>query len=767
MIYMNIEIYKVVIYNCVVKGENIRKSCIYYNNGTIRYGNYEDGIESIKTMLKEKGLNSKDGMSILAADGSLKILTEEEFLKNKYEYAKEVEEVARSYFATVVEEANDSYDSEIEDIYEDYNEDTDYNNYDSEVEDTYEDYDVDIDTDNSYDSEIEDEDVYDDEEIIIEEENNDILVNRAGKKIKENHLGLKILAGALGIMVGLGLYASSHRKSKTGEMTDSNIVPNTNITDITDDNDIIINPTNNNQENNINIANNDLYNGYSFSDLLNVTTNLFQKDSMIRLAATLNHFNGTFANSYKENGNNIRAALTFDEAVSLQHAYNSYTIDEVRAYFNGSEIRAENLSNAYKDASLQLMGAYVIEDRQNPVDMSNLIDSQEGKDFYNRYHEMFLAAKEATGAERTRLVNIFYQAVREDFPITQEIRTTGISHADDRNSLKDYQLAVTPIIAASEILFEKTTGVNKLDTTEMDFLNDIGLCNHADDKFERIETIMLSSYEDNTNPLYTQYRSAIINELENNNIYVIDNQHRELANLRSFQIKVNGNNNSLGRYSTMYNDTTFVDSTETHEEVISWEETSTSTRTETSIVEGEITDSERSRIDSEIASENNAARTEALRRAEEERRRLQEEANREAETIRNQIDQDNQQLQNDIDDINNRINNGDKVNETDINDNINIDSDRIDENGNLDDSIHNITTDPIGAGQDLPNPEDTEEEFNRRTLNSTSYNSVVEETTYTPIDEEPIFYIEYGEDYLDFDENGEVIQKNKTLVYTK
>lgn len=751
---------KIVIYKCLVNGHEIRKSCVYNTDGSMHYGSYEDGINATMKLLEQKGLDSKTGMSTLVDEGFVKIETEEDFLKNKIQYEKELNDEL-SFFARVAEEENNRF-AELED--EEIEEENYYIDSSEEI-------------DSTYDPEIEDKEIYyeDGEEIIVEEDNSQ-------ETYKNNHTGLKIAAGVIGLLIGAGLWASCNHKSKTGEMTNSTLPTNTisNTTTDNDDNMVVISDPTDTETHEVIAGNNDLYNEYSFSELLSVTTNEFQKSSMINLSASLNGFNGVFADNYTESGNDIRAALKFDEAVALQQAYNTYSIDEVRAYFNGSEIHAENLSNAYKDASLQLMGAHVLETRENPVDMSILIDSEEGRAFYNRYHEMFLAAKEATGSEKTRLINVFYDAVRSDFPITNEVRTSGISHADDRNSLKDYQLAVTPMIAASEILFEQVDGLHKLEKDEINFLNDIGLCNHADDKFERIETIMLASYEDNTNPLYEQYRNAIIKDLTDRSIYVIDNAHRELANLRSFQIKVNGNNNSLGRYTTMYSDTRFVDSTYTYQDTRTWEETHTDTRTETTREERDIPEDQRNRIDRDIDNDNRRAREDGQRQADENAREIQNAEDRNADKVREEVDQHNQDIQDRIDDANKKIEDGQPVTQDDLGDNIHIDDNHRDDNGNLDDSVRNITTDPRGADKPLPNPEDTEEEFNRRTLQRSAAtvitNSSVEvEETTTENQEESSpkveevdtdnghAYIEYDEDYGDYDEDGNLISASKAV----
>ena len=161
-------------------------------------------------------------------------------------------------------------------------------------------------------------------------------------------------------------------------------------------------------------GNNDLYDDYTYEELLEVTENKFQKTAMSNLYTTINGFNGEFASHYTEvfkiNGKKItvKPALSFDELVTLQVAYNKYDKKELKAYFNGAEMDSEEMTRFYKDASLQLMGAYVIETKENPLDMSVLIESEEGKKFYAKYHKMFLEAKNATGQDKLNKVKKFF-----------------------------------------------------------------------------------------------------------------------------------------------------------------------------------------------------------------------------------------------------------------------------------------------------------------------------------------------------------------------
>ena len=572
--------------------------------------------------------------------------------------------------------------------------------------------------------------------------NKDSKEEKVKEKIKENKkeiITILVLGAITAGLVGLSLILK--RCSKTGTIIDA---PENNNTQ--NNNGSRRNPRNGGK-----LYNNDYYNNYTYSQLLGVTYNGFQRNEMVNLSNSLTGFNKTFANNYIEDDKNVKAALSFDEVVALQQAYNSYSKEEIKAYFNGQEVDATYMTKAYKSASLQLTGAYIIETSENQVDMSMLIDSQEGKDFYKRYHNMYLKAKEAEGEEKEELINEFYKAVKEDFPITEEVRTEGMAHFDDYTSLKDYQLAVTPMIAAAEMIFQKTDIDYTLNDTEIEFFNDIGLCNLADDKFERIETIMLGAYEDAINPLYVQYRNAIINEISKDNNYVIDDEHRELTNLDRFQEVVNNQNHKTtysGEYGVPYTEDYGKVTTKT------WTDTTTEshTDTKTTVSDGPVSDEDKAKVDDSINTENENARSEAEKRAEEEAKNQQAEADQEKANVEKEVEEENKKLQDDVKDINENINNDNTPNENNYN-SVDFDNNHSNNKGDLDDSVKNVTTDGAGANEPLPDPNEYGKDFDtkQKTKSSTKTNSPVK-TTYTDV--------EYNQEYPEFDADGNPV-KNK------
>lgn len=588
-----------------------------------------------------------------------------------------------------------------------------------------EDYNIeDEDFDDEYEENFEDGVLFDDGEAIdadiedfeddFEEEKKDnkfvAWIKRGVEKIKNMKLVKKITAFALAIAIGLGLYSCSQRQTKEGEMLNSNLT--------TASQDADLNMDKRGGHLFLIYGNNDHWNDYSFEELQKVNVNEEQKDPMKAAQVTLEAFNGEFANAHVEEGKDVKPALTFDEMMALQQAYNSYTKEQIRAIFNGASVNAGEMGRAYRDANLQLMGAYVIGTRENPVDMSGIIESKEGKEFYQRYYDLFLDAKEATGEDKLKKIELFYKAVREDFPVTDKVRTEGIAHADDYATIEPYKLSVTPMIAAAEIMFQNYEVDYTLNDSEVDFLNDLGLCNFADDTFQRIETITLTSEEDNKNPLYSQYRDAIIYMLKLDGNYYVDDEHRELTKLDAFQEQVNWHAFE-GRW--VYSSYTYY-TTETHTETKTWTETETTTRVEETREEKPITEEAKKEVDEQIEKENEKAKEEAEKEAEETRKEMQEEANKEAEKIEEEVKEDAKDLEEKIEDANEQIdqNNSDDdktndkpVNEDDLGHGVQFDDQHQDGNGNLNDSVENITTDPRGdeTDMDFPDPNETGKAF--------------------------------------------------------
>lgn len=432
----------------------------------------------------------------------------------------------------------------------------------------------------------------------------------------------------------------------------------------------------------------------AFLNLIKKSTNEDQKQTMTHQSQSLDVFNRDFANKYVEEGKDVKASLTWDEMIALNLAYNTYSKDQIRIMFNGAEVDSSALSNAYKNATLQLMGSYVISTRENPVNSSAFLVDPEQKAFVEKYNNLFLTMKETTGKEQVAAINAFYAEIHKDFPITAEVREEGISHADGRKQLEPYKAAITPMVAAAEIMFQNVSDIDHtLSDKAIAYFNDLGLCNLVDEQFERAETITLAAETDEKQPLYTEFRDAKITELIYEGNYPTDDAHRDLSQLDAFQKWVNGRFEIVDGVNTgkVIPNKTAKPTTSTKTETTT---TVTSNRTEAVDKAGEdAVKKAEDKVNSEIEKENQAAKAEAEKKAQEEAAKKQAEADAEKKKHEAEVEADNKDMQDKINNANDKINNGGTVTEEDFGDHgVDFDDEYVDENGNLDDSVKDITT---------------------------------------------------------------------------
>lgn len=507
---------------------------------------------------------------------------------------------------------------------------------------------------------------------------------------------------------------------------------------------------------------NDILDGLSFDQLVEVSHSEIQQQEMSKIGNYLDYFNGTFADHYLESSHpDVRAALSWEEVSAINLAYNEFSKEDVKAIFNGYEVNSADFTSAYKEATLQLMGAFVLESRDMPVNLDQLLNTQEGKDFYNKYNDLFLRCKETTGQDQINAVNAFYQELYKDFPISSEVREVGISHAESRDDIEAYKLSVTPMVAAAEMMFQNLEIDHTLSDQAIAYFNDLGLCEFAQGSFDRAEKITLCVDEDETLPTYEQFANAKIEELKKADHYFSSDKERDLSQYDLFQKWVNGHFNLdaagefvMGGSISQTVSSKVVDTYTTSSTTYSTEHSEGyGTREEAvaAVGEEEVKRQEEA-INNQFDQWNQAQKEQGEAEAEQNRQELQDQADKEAEEIRDEIEKDDQDMQEDIDHANDQIdqNNSDNnpdndtsVNEDDFGDHdVDFDDQHSDNQGNLDDSVEDITQDGTGANQDLPDPnqsgqdlDNNEPEYNGSTSSGTTTGG--SSSTTTPSTTEP------------------------------
>lgn len=269
------------------------------------------------------------------------------------------------------------------------------------------------------------------------------------------------------------------------------------------------------------ISNDDL-SGLSYEQLLYITTDKTQQTAMQKISNFMDKYNIDFADKCLDANNvNIRTSLTWDEVNALNLAYNDYTQDQVKAIFNDAE--SMDFANAYKEAYLQLLGAYVLSTNKNPVQLSQLIDSAEGKEFVNKYENSYYEAKNLTGDAKVNSANIFLQKVIDDFSV----------NATDKKDIESYKLAVAPIVGAAVSIFQdlevNQTNLEKVTT----YFNNLGLFDQAEENLNMAKA--LTGEEAAENPTYQQFKGEKIKEQQTANVYYVNDKKRDLSQLESFK----------------------------------------------------------------------------------------------------------------------------------------------------------------------------------------------------------------------------------------
>ncbi len=705
--------------------EKKTQACIFYDDDSVKNVTLNEGIEITYEFARSLGINDKERLYEILNKKYVHVVSGDTFEKNfqKYKSAtdEEKEIASKSKANNLIQRLGLNYKKEDNKS----NKDIDHVKK-SEAKDSVS-SEIPI-ADELADTDTERPKKYQDNFINFPPQKKYSLPKKEGifkklkKKTRRFFKSMKVKVAAIGTAISLALggcaFSTANHLSKSGQMNDSNIeydVENVNLDSA------------NTQRNN------DMYNNYSFEELQAVNYVIAQQNAMKNIKDSFDITNVNFANNILEEDKNVKFGLKWEEMIALQQAYNDYSSDEIKAIFNGEKINAIDMSNSYKSATLLLMGAHVVESRENPVNMEKLINSTEGKYFYNKYHEMFLGIKEAQGQDQIDKLNTWNQSLLQDFPITDEVREVGIAHSENRN-VEAYKLAITPMVAAVEIMYQNLAIDHTLSDKTIAYFNDMGLCNIAEDAFEKVERITEDATENNAEPLYVQYKEAITNKLIMNGNYPTTDEIRDISKLEAFKKAVNSNNNIAFSYDdnfagySSYGSSSTSTSTDTSTETTT-EKTKNRDYAVDKTSEKEVKDAE-NKADKKIDKENEKAKKEAEKEAEEKRKEMQNKEDQKKEDLENKVAEDNKDLQDKIDSANDKINdnnadqnptNDELVNEKDFGDhNVDFDNSHSDNNGNLDDSVKDITTDDSGydPNEELPDPNQTGKEFDAKGISN-------------------------------------------------
>lgn len=221
-----------------------------------------------------------------------------------------------------------------------------------------------------------------------------------------------------------------------------------------------------------------------FDSLLNKLEEGPKKTAIQLVHGSTKSFNDTLSGNIMKEGEDKRLAHSWEENMASYLAFNQFTDEELFQIFDTYKINATDLYDQLKLSNMKEMLYYARATESSGRDY--LIQSEEGKTFFRSYEDLVLEYNRATTKEeKTEIAKEFFAKVRNDFPITSEDKV-GFIHTE--KAYEDYHYAVTPMISAMEIM-NRNLGVS-LTNQEIEYFNELGMCNFAEEKFEDYEDML-------------------------------------------------------------------------------------------------------------------------------------------------------------------------------------------------------------------------------------------------------------------------------------
>ena len=317
-----------------------------------------------------------------------------------------------------------------------------------------------------------------------------------------------ITAGIIALTVGL-----THKSSKNEK---DELNPSQSYSQMDD---------NNNNSNNNNNTQDVKDKTQALNSLKNV--NNLRYEFLDRVGGATEKYNTEFANQYYEAAKGSKLAHSFDETESEYLAYNNFSDEELSVILGNdkldSKTLAKNFNSAIKvDGQLHNLQTHT-------VNRDNLFKTQEGRDFYKKYSDLFTSLNKSTVNEtKVQKLEKFYDMLREDFDFS-----TVPSEEES------YKLSILEYISAVNNINVNTDIENELTSTEKAYfekLNDV-----AETKLQNIATKQNSKSVNvsDANLQVSEYRELVEEYLKSQKAYNLTN--RDVSNYDSYKAHTNIN----------------------------------------------------------------------------------------------------------------------------------------------------------------------------------------------------------------------------------
>ena len=278
----------------------------------------------------------------------------------------------------------------------------------------------------------------------------------------------------------------------------------------------------------------DILNAYGSFDKILTDSNInkTKSNTIKNIWSYISNYNITIADIHLDEKTNTRLTHTWDEAIVNYFAYNDLSKDEVNNVFDKYNIDDATFESAYNSSIRQDILAYTV--LTENTNKSDLINSKEGKDFYNKYENLLIKFnKNFDNTDSETIANELFETIRKDFDVTSDI-----------NTITSYKLSVIPIIEAFNDMTENRNFENKLTDEEMLYFDK--LCDY-DVIHNKIDVLSNSLYayniateatEENSEELtYSQIMDAAITDLEQNEAYYVTESNRNISDHEEYKAK--------------------------------------------------------------------------------------------------------------------------------------------------------------------------------------------------------------------------------------
>lgn len=311
--------------------------------------------------------------------------------------------------------------------------------------------------------------------------------------------------------------------------------------------------------------------------------NKTKSNTLSNIWSYLKNYNITVSSKHESSVSDTRLAHTWDEAVVNYLAYNNISNEELTKVFDNYNIDITTFKETYQAGYNQDLLAYTV--LQEPTNKVDIINSQEGKDFYQKYENLIIKYNQTydriyDNPELDTIANEFYQTVREDFSVNQS-----------KDSIESYKLSVIPIINAFDRMVKFSDYENSLSTEEVTYFNELASFDMIEDKIKDLSSTLYSYNissdalnENNEEYTYSQIKDAAITQLDLEEAYFVSDSDRDISDHIEYYFKLQyreeeieveetnrrQNNNSNNSYNGNYDTTGIINDTEEEEEIPDW-----------------------------------------------------------------------------------------------------------------------------------------------------------------------------------------------------